>query len=157
MRLVVDLESDNLLDKATVVWCIVAKDIDEKHEESIYYFQPDQIEAGLEFLQEADELILHNGIGFDMPLLKKLYDFEYDGPITDTLILSRLLNPDREKPKGYNKQAVHSVEAWGHFFGHMKPEHEDWSRYTPEMLHRCKEDALITEKIYHELRREEGV
>ena len=158
MRLVVDIECDDLLDKVSKVWCIVAKDIDEKHEqdgEAIYYFQPNQIEGGLEFLSEAEELIFHGGIGYDMPVLKKLYDFEYSGTITDTLILSRLLNPDRPKPKGYNGRASHSVEAWGVRFGHMKPTHEDWSQYSPEMLHRCREDVLITEKIYNYLLEEE--
>jgi len=154
MRLVVDIECDNLLDDVTRVWCIVAKDIDEKHEEAIYYFQPDQIESGLEFLSEADELILHNGIGYDLPVLKKLYDYEYSGTLTDTLILSRLLNPDRPKPKGYNGKASHSVECWGARFGHPKPEHSEWDRYSPEMLRRCREDVLITEKIYYALEKE---
>lgn len=153
MKLVVDLESNGLLDKVTEVWCIVAKDIDTK--DDIYYFEPHQIEAGLEFLSEAKELILHNGIGYDFPVLKKLYNFEYDGIVTDTLILSRLLNPDRPLPKGYVGRASHSVEAWGYRFGHMKPSHEDWSQYSPEMLHRCKSDVLITEKIYYELLKEQ--
>jgi len=156
MRLVFDAEADNLLDGATRTWCIVAKDIDEKHEEAIYYFQPDQIESGLEFLSEAEELIGHNIIGYDLPLFEKLYGFKYGGTLTDTLILSRLLNPDRPKPKGYNGKAVHSVESWGVRFGHPKPSHEDWTQYSPEMLHRCREDVLITEKIYYELNKERG-
>jgi len=156
-RCVVDIECDNLLEDVTKVWCIVAKDINEKHEEAIYYFQPDQIESGLEFLSEQEELILHNGISFDLPVLKKLYDYEYNGTLTDTLILSRLLNPDRPKPKGYSGKASHSVEAWGYRFGHMKPSHEDWTQYSPEMLHRCKEDVLITEKIYYALMKEKEI
>ena len=154
MRLVADMESDGLLDQVTQSWCIVAKDIDEKYDEAIYYFQPDQIEAGLEFLSEAETLIMHNGIGYDLPVFKKLYDFEYTGELIDTLVVSRLQYPDRPKPEGYTGKATHSVEAWGYRFGHMKPSHEDWSRYTPEMLHRCKEDVLITEKILYALEKE---
>lgn len=151
MRLVFDMESDGLLRQATQSWCIVAKDISVKDEEAIYYFQPNEIRAGLEFLSEAEVLIGHNIIGFDLALFKKLYDFEYSGELIDTLVVSRLQYPDRPKPKDYTGKAVHSVEAWGYRFGHHKPTHEDWSRYTPEMLHRCKEDVLITEKIYYAL------
>ena len=154
MRLVVDIECDNLLEDVSRVWCIVVKDIDEKHEEdgeAIYYFQPDQIKSGLEFLSEADELIMHNGIGYDLPVLEKLYDFKYGGIITDTLILSRLQWPDRPLPKGYTGRASHSVEAWGHRLGFHKPEHDEWDRYSPEMLNRCRGDVSGTEKIYNYL------
>ncbi len=151
MRLVVDVEADNLLEEANTIWCIVAKNIEEKYDEAIYYFQPNEIEAGLEFISEAEELILHNGVGYDLPLFEKLYDFKYDGLVTDTLILSRLQWPDRPLPKGYIGQASHSVEAWGHRLGFNKPEHDDWSQYSPEMLYRCKEDVLGTEKIYNYL------
>ena len=151
MRLVFDAEADNLLEDASRVWCIVAKDIDVKDEEAIYYFQPNEIEAGLEFLSEAEELIGHHIIGYDLPLFEKLYDFKYGGNITDTLIISRLQYPDRPLPKGYVGKATHSVEAWGHRLGFHKPEHDDWSQYSPEMLHRCKEDAVGTEMILNAL------
>jgi len=154
MRLVFDMESDGLLQHVTRSWCIVAKDIDEKHDEAIYYFQPDQIKAGLEFLSEAEVLIGHNIIGFDLPVFKKLYDFEYSGELIDTLVVSRTLYPDRPKPKGYVGKAPHSVEAWGYRLGFHKPEHDDWSKYSPEMLHRCKEDVLGTEKILYALEKE---
>jgi len=153
MRLLVDLEADNLLEDAIRSWCIVAKDINTK--DDIYYFEPHQLVAGLELLKESDELILHNGISYDMPLLEKLYDFKYDGIVTDTLIMSRLQWPDRPLPKGYVGKASHSVEAWGYRLGFHKPEHNDWSRYSPEMLHRCKEDVLGTEKIYNYLLKEQ--
>jgi len=154
MKLVVDMETDGLLDQVTTAWCIVAKDINEKHEEAIYYFQPNQIESALEFLSEAETIIGHNILKFDLPVLKKLYDFEYDGELIDTLVVSRLLYPDRPKPKGYIGKANHSVECWGVRFGHLKPEHEDWTKYSPEMLHRCKSDVLITEQIYYALEKE---
>jgi hypothetical protein len=158
MRLVVDIECDNLLEDVSKVWCIVAKDIDEKHEEdgeAIYYFQPDQIESGLSFMSEAEEIIMHNGVKYDMPVLKKLYDFKYDGHLTDTLVLSRLLNNDRPKPNGYAGKAPHSLEAWGYRLGRGKPAHDEWDRYSPEMLHRCKSDVLITEMVYYALLKEQ--
>jgi len=46
------------------------------------------------------------------------------------------------------KAGPHSVEAWGYRFGRAKPEHEDWSQFSDEMLHRCTEDVEIQHLIY---------
>ena len=67
-RLVADIESDGLLDTITRVWCIHTLDVDTGEERG---FGPDEILAGLDHLQSADELILHNGIGFDLPALQQ--------------------------------------------------------------------------------------
>jgi len=153
MRLVFDMESNNLLDNVEHCWCIVAKDIDT---DKMYYFKPEDIQHGLLFLQSSDTLIGHNIIKFDLPVFKKLHNFEYTGELIDTLVVSRLLNPDRPKPEGYIGKAPHSVEAWGVRFGHKKPEHEDWSKFTEEMLYRCEQDVLITEKIFYALEEEKN-
>jgi len=150
MRLVFDCETNGLLDEVTQIWCIVAKDIDQP-DNALYYFQPDDIAVGLEFLLEAEVLIGHNIIGYDIPVFKKFHPFEYTGELIDTLIVSRLQWPDRPSPKEYKGRAPHSVEAWGHRLGFHKPEHNDWTQFSPEMLHRCKEDVLGTEKIYNAL------
>lgn len=151
MRLVFDMESDNLLEKVTRMWCMVAKDVDTG---LMYYFRPDDLALGLELLGRADTLIGHNIIGYDLPVFKKLHGFEFDGELVDTLVVSRLQYPDRPKPKNYVGKAPHSIEAWGHRLGRGKPEHNDWSRFTPEMLHRCKEDVEITHLVYEYLLRE---
>ena len=65
--LVFDIETDDL--KATKIWCMVAQDSDSG---KIYKFAPHELESGLELLQSADELIGHNIIGFDVPVIKKL-------------------------------------------------------------------------------------
>ena len=43
-------------------------------------------------------LVFHNGISYDFPLLKKLYGYEYKGVVVDTLLMSRLQDPDRKLP-----------------------------------------------------------
>jgi len=151
MRLLFDAEADNLLEEATKVWCIVAKDIDKGE---LFSFAPHDMDQGLLFLSQAEVLIGHNIIGYDLPLFEKLHGMEYGGTIIDTLILSRLQYPDRPLPKNYNGRATHSVEAWGHRLGFHKPEHNDWTQFSPEMLHRCKEDVLGTELIYYALEEE---
>ena len=146
---IADLEADNLLEGATVIWCGVFKDINTNE---VVKFKPDQIPAMLSFMDTIDVLIMHNGIGYDWPLLKKLHGYEFTGKKVDTLIMSRLQEPNRPRPYGMKgKAGPHSVEAWGYRFGHHKPEHEDWSQFSDEMLHRCSEDVEIQHKIYNAL------
>ena len=58
-------------------------------------------------------------------------------------------NPQRPAPKGV--KGPHSVEAWGVRFGVPKPAHEDWSQFSPEMLHRCTQDVEIQHRILQAL------
>src|SRR3989339_520973 len=144
-----DLEADGLLNKATRIWCIVARDYDT---DEVFTFKPHQIKEGLNFLSEADKTVWHNGILFDIPLIQKLdSSFTYKD-IDDTFILSSLFNPDRPIPPG--AKGGHSIEAWGIRFGVAKPKHEDWSKYSDEMLHRCIKDTRIGKLTYQYLQEE---
>lgn len=147
-----DLEANGLLQQATRVHCGVVK---IKGGES-KKFRPNQIKELLAYLDTFDVLIAHNGIGYDWPLLKKLYGWEYKGKKVDTLIMSRLLNPKRLLPFNCpNKKAgPHSIEAWGWRVGRGKPEHDDWENFSEEMLHRCSEDVEILELVYDALMQE---
>lgn len=145
MRLVFDLEANGLYDEATVIHCIVTKDIDTGE---LIEFHGDNLENyGQRFLESANELIGHNIIDYDLRLLKKLYpSFKPKGLIMDTMILSQLLFPDRK--------GGHSLAQYGEELGIKKPEHEDWSQFSPEMLHRCTEDVEINHKVYEQLMNE---
>jgi DNA polymerase-1 len=146
-----DLEA-NGLDDATVIHCGVFKDINTKE---MVEFLPHQLDEMFAYLDTVDVLIMHNGISYDWPLMKRLYGYEFKGKKVDTIIMSRLQQPDRPRPFGYKgKGGPHSVDAWGFRLGRWKPEHEDWSRFSPEMLHRCSEDVEIQCLIYDELLRE---
>lgn len=151
MRLIFDAEADGFLEHATVVWCISAKDIDTG---TMVSFGPNQIDEALSYLSKAEVLIGHNIIGYDLPLFKKLYNFEYNGELIDTLVVSRALKSDRLLPRGYRGNKSHSLEAWGYRVGRGKPDHKDWSRFTPEMLHRNTEDVEINVLVYKALERE---
>jgi hypothetical protein len=143
---VADLEADGLLESATVVWCGVFKDIKTGE---VFRFGPEDVEGMLRFMDGCDCLIMHNGIGYDMPLLRKVHGYKYKGKVVDTLLMSRLQDPYRRIPKGC--RTPHSVEAWGVRFGRHKPEHEDWSKFSPEMMHRCSEDVEIQHMIFNSL------
>lgn len=147
-----DLEANGLLQEATHVHCGVVK---IKGGES-RKFRPNQIKDLLSYLETFDVLIAHNGIGYDFPLLKKLYGWVFKGKVVDTLIMSRLLDPKRLVPFNCpNKKAgPHSIESWGWRVGRGKPEHNDWENFSEDMLHRCSEDVEILELVYDALLRE---
>lgn len=146
MKCIFDLEANNLYYDVTKWWCGVFKDIKTK---KVYKFEPHQAKEMLEFMDGCEALIGHNVIGYDFPVLKKLFGYEYKGKKIDTLCISRLVCNTITRPKGMKgKVGLHSIEAWGYRFGRWKPEHEDWSQYSPEMLHRCSEDVEIQYMLY---------
>ena len=147
-----DLEANGFLQQATHVHCGVIK---VKGGES-RKFRPNQVKEMLEYMETFDVLIAHNGIGYDFPLLKKLYGWEFKGKKVDTLVMSRLLNPKRILPFHCpnRKCGPHSIEAWGWRVGRGKPEHNDWENFSEEMLHRCSEDTEILELVYDALMEE---
>ena len=89
-KIIFDIEADGL--NPTVVWCIVAKELDG----DVHTFDNTQIEEGIKFLQTADVLIGHNIIGYDLPALKRLHNAEFRAELEDTLVMSRRYNPMRE-------------------------------------------------------------
>ena len=139
-NIVFDIETDDL--DATKVWCIVAKEVDG----NTYKFGPDELEDGLDLLRSANTLIGHNIIGFDLLILKKLFNFTYSGKIIDTLVMSRLYNPIRENG--------HSLKTWGYRLGIPKQEQPEFDNYTPEMLDYCTQDVVLNEAVYKFLQKE---
>ena len=139
-NIVFDIETDDL--DATKVWCIVAKEVDG----NTYKFGPDELEDGLDLLRSAKTLIGHNIIGFDLPVLKKLFNFTYSGKIIDTLVMSRLYNPIRENG--------HSLKTWGYRLGIPKQEQPEFDNYTPQMLDYCVQDVVLNEAVYKFLQKE---
>jgi len=140
MNLVFDIETDGL--DASVIWCIVAKDIDTKQ---VYSFSPSNIEEGIELLAKSKILIGHNILGFDIPVLEKLTDISFKNKkIIDTLVLSRLANPERDG---------HGLKAWGFKLNYHKGlmQEEDFKEYTPEMLEYCINDVELNALVFQAL------
>jgi DNA polymerase-1 len=152
-RVVLDLEANGLLADATVVHCGVGKDIDSGE---VFQFGPEAIKDMLRWLDtEVGTCIVHNGIGYDWPLLSKLHGYSFKGEKIDTLVISRLQRPDRNRPpQMVGKGGPHSIAAWGYRLGRGKPDHEDWNTFSPEMLHRCSEDVEILHLTYLALLKE---
>lgn len=143
LRVVGDLEADGLLPTVTKIWCGVFKDIDTGCKAS---FLPHQMEEMCRYLDKVTYLVMHNGIDFDLPLMERILDYTYKGEFFDSFIVSQMTYPDR--PGG------HGLGPWGERFGVPKPEHEDWSRFSDEMLHRCDVDVEINHLTYKTLIKE---
>ena len=138
-EIVFDIEANGL--KPDTIWCIVAKPLGEP----VVSFGPSRIKEGIEYLEEADVLIGHNILGFDMPVIEKLYGVNLNNKvIKDTLVMSRLFNPIRENG--------HSLKTWGYVIGMPKAEQpEDWDSYNNEMLKYCQQDVILNERVYKKL------
>ncbi len=148
-----DLEANGFVDKATRVHCCVVKELNGEIRKFWPWPGADYVKQMLDYLNSFDVLIAHNGIGYDFPLLRKLYGWEFKGKRVDTLIMSRLLNPKRIVPFNCPDKKIgpHSLAAWGYRVGRGKPEHNDWENFSEAMLHRCTEDVEILELVYKAL------
>ncbi len=134
-KIIVDIEANGL--KPTQIWCVCAKPLGGT---DVYTFTDKGIFN--EFLTTANEVIMHNGIGYDIPVLERLWASDFSGKkITDTLVMSRLSEP--------SKLGGHSLKKWGEYLNFPKGEHTDWSRLSPEMIEYCKQDVNVTEAVYN--------
>mgnify|MGYP003132957107 FL=1 len=135
-----DIETDGL--DATTIWCAVCR---HNLESEVICNEKDFKEY---VSRKAPVLfVLHNGIGFDVPVVQRLWNFTFDRRmVTDTLILSRLADPSRS--------GGHSLRNWGNILGFPKGDHDDWSQLTPEMIDYCIRDVELTEAVYNRLRTE---
>ena len=107
----------------------------------------DNLEEGLAILKDADKLVGHNIIGFDIPVVKNLTGVDLSNkPLVDTLVLSRLFNPIRE--------GNHGLESWGYRVGLPKIDFTDYGTFSPEMVEYCERDVLVNKKVYDVLNQE---
>ena len=161
MRLLFDIETDGLYWDVSKIHCIVAIDVTSGTE---YIFRPSEIAEGLALLSAADELIGHNILDYDLPVLKKLFpSFEFTGKVTDTLVLSRLIfsnvkDKDFERARKGALEAKmigsHSLKAWGQRLRFAKGsfgEATDWAEFTEDMLSYCVNDVRLNLKLYEVL------
>lgn len=144
-RLAADIETDNLLLDATVLHQLSITNIDTMETTSYNNFGGEHIDKAFDRMRRASMVAFHNGLGYDLMVLMRLFPdqvFRIDNVI-DTLTLSRLGNPERA--------GGHSLAAWGETLGYPKPEHEDWSKWSPEMETRCNIDTQITARLFKRL------
>ena len=166
-QLLFDLESTGLLRRGSTIHCIVMRDMTSVDKPIVFDYKPERaVIQGVKQLENADALIGHNIIQYDIPLIKEQHpDFDPQGEVIDTLVLSRLYYPqiiDRDyeiRPQGMPQRLYgrHSLEAWGYrlkcFKGDFGKHEGSWTEYTPEMLDYCIQDTLVTVRLYELLQR----
>ena len=172
MQFIIDIETNNLLQQGLdydclpyklkpdyKVWCVVIRNITKNSFHTFYgsLLTKANIEEALE---GCTEIIGHNIVGFDLPVLKLYglldYSIGYPGEqstlfgidceITDTLLWSKLLNADRF--------GGHSLESWGKRLNEPKSDFHEWNRFSQEMLNYCVQDTAVNAKLYLELQKE---
>lgn len=173
-RIVWDVEANGLLDDVTEVHCLVLKNIDTKEIIKLYEstLTPSNIINSFTKFKPK-KIIGHNIIGYDIPLLIKMYNINLidllgKDSIIDTYLWSQVAFPDRPMPKGCpniiksktgksKKIGPHGLESWGWRVGERKIEINDWSKFDEDMLNRCVVDVEINERVYYALLEEMGI
>ena len=138
--LVLDIETNLAHD---TIWCCVTRWIGD--EGALVHTEPDHLQA---VINTADYIVGHNIIGFDGPVLSRVWDIKIPlRKVRDTLVMSRLWNPQLE--------GGHSLRAWGERLGDFK---DDFSAFddglTQEMIAYCKQDVHVTSLLYSKLTKE---
>ena len=130
-----DLEADGL--NPTRIWCVVTRE----NGVNIVHKDPGSLCKALE---GSVSVVGHNLIGYDLPVLKRLWGVSVAPErIVDTLVLSRLYDPSRA--------GGHSLKVWGELLGFPKGDHDDWSCLSTAMIEYCERDTEVTEAVHKQL------
>lgn len=133
----IDIETDSL-DASKIYVCCVKRTTDK---EVYVYREADKFKKET---TDIDKFIGHNIIDFDAPVLNRLWNTNLTiDKLYDTLVLSQILSPQRE---GGN-----SLKMWGMRLGFGKIEFDNFDHYSEEMVKYCKNDVILTEKLYRKL------
>lgn len=143
--------------------------IQDIESETIWSYRPNEIQEALHKLGEADVLIGQNIIGYDLPALKKLWDWEFKGKVMDTLIMSRLSNTNRpmhprcptkvwdEHNQKDKLVGPHTLMNLGYYAGVNKGDfgkEAGWETFSEAMLEYCVQDVKVNTAIYFMLLKE---
>lgn len=154
-----DIECNGFIDKVTRCVCIGYR-IDNQPTQIA--FTPEQIDAALDVIKNADVVIGHNILAFDLPVLRKLYP-DWSGPlgkVRDTLVMARLCHPDirddDHQHEGFPSNLIgsHSLKAWGVRLNIPKGVELDdvvdfaSLEYTDDLGEYCKQDVDITVALF---------
>lgn len=166
---VFDIEGNNLLYDIDKIWCIAIKEGNDKNKVyglRVYNNCAGTLDEGMEILKNAELLVGHNIIKFDIPAIKKVLgvDLFEDRDIMgvyDTLLGSQLKYPNLMTLDGFSKtlppkyKGKHGLKAWGYrlkcYKGDFGEQENAWDKFTEEMADYCLQDVEVTYKLYRKL------
>lgn len=167
-KAIFDIETNGLLKEVTTIHCIAIKDAvqSDRRVQSLKSYRPDEVMEALDILENADEIIGHNIIGYDIPVIQKLYpNWKPKGKVTDTLVMSQLMKADLvgedskrvAHPDGFLRRmwGSHSLKAWGLRMGNLKGDYDGgWDTFNEDMLLYMEQDVNVTYDLYKLLRQD---
>ena len=160
-ELIFDIETNGLLHDVSTIHCLAIHDLST--DQTLAYNDTgssEPISRGLQRLQDADRIIGHNIIGYDIPVIRKLYPwFGKPAYMVDTLLLSRLYHPDMinlDKKRTWDGMPLklygkHSLESYGYRLDERKGDYgssSDWTEWSQEMEDYCIQDVHVTTKLW---------
>ena len=166
MQLVFDIETNGLYDDVTCIHCISIYDLEAK-QTLVFNDQGSEqpITKGVQMLEDATHLIGHNIIGYDLPVISKLFPwFQPNAVVVDTLLLSRLYHADMlslDKKRCWKHMPLqlygrHSLESYGYRLGEYKGsfgKSTDWKDWSQDMQDYMIQDVTVTKKLWDHFHR----
>lgn len=135
--MIFDLESDGLYDEVTKIHVLSYTRKSGDGITSLTHYDDMR-----EFITNADYLIGHDIVRYDLRVIKKILGVEPKSSckLYDTLPMAWYLDHDRLK---------HGLEGYGEDFGIPKPKIDNWKHLTvEEYVHRCEEDVKINVALW---------
>ncbi len=136
-----DCEGNDFLEGLTKMWMIqLAHGVDG--EVTVYADQPGYppIAEALAILRGADRVVFHNGFGYDLWAINKMYPGTLRREqIIDTLIISRLMDSTASR---------HSLSELGEGLGLPKGDHSDFSQFSEDMAKYGLRDVRILQESW---------
>lgn len=140
--LIADSETNGFLDTMTKIWTIQIGEVDSD-EVVVYADQPGfpPLREAVKRLKKAKKVVFHNGMKFDIHAINKIYPGTLKPEqIYDTLVVSRLLDPQNRK---------HSLKELGLKLGVFKGDYEGgFDKFSDEMVVYGRQDIVVGKAIY---------
>ena len=134
-KLILDIETTT---DHNTIWLCCCEDLELDRRWS--FVEPEGLQ---QLIDSYDSVIGHNIIGFDAPVLERVWSVEIPREkLEDTMIMSRLYNPELK----------HSLAVWGEKLGFPKGDFTDYDGgLCAEMVQYCEQDVTITKKLHKHL------
>lgn len=152
-----DIEGNGLLNNITQIFCIVFLDV---HTGKRLPFRGGKnLHLAKEIFENADTLIGHNIVDYDLRVLFKLLGWKpkLECSIRDTLLMSHICFKNSLIQKDASMQfqekkiyGQHGLDAWGIRERYYKQvvKNNDFSVFTPQIYFRCMRDTKLNKLIY---------